>query len=110
MKHTMTLQAGTPLSEMRETFQDTPLARFTFDETNANVTCWDRHEVEDLIVLDNGLKFKIKKASVALKVTFKQAIELFGEHFTDQRGTKRVIPSWKGTKSSFLCLPDGEGS
>ena len=105
MKHVMQLEIESSLSEMKEIFPDNPLARFTYNEETSSVICWDRHEIEDVVVLDNGCKHKLKKAGKAFKVTYEQAIDLFGATFTDQRGCKRLIPSWTGMKSSFMVLP-----
>ena len=105
MKHTLVLSQGTPLKEMKELFQNTPIARFTFDEANASVVCWDIHKSNGLTIEDNGCKHKLKKAGKAFKVTYEQAIKLFGATFTDQRGVKRIIPPWVGMKSSFMVLP-----
>ena len=104
MKHTFELTLGTE-AEMRETFQDTPLAHFKFDPNTKTCVCWDIHELGDLLIEDNGCKHKLKKAGKAFKVTYEQAIKLFGSTFTDQRGVKRIIPPWVGMKSSFMVLP-----
>ena len=107
-KHILVLEAKTSLSEMKELFQDTPIARFTFDEANASVICWDQHEVNGLTIADNGKKYKIKKAGKACKITFKQACAFYGSHFRDDRGARRVIGPWHGKLSSFMVAPDNK--
>jgi len=108
MKHKMQLDEGTTIEEVKVTFPDTPIARFTFDEKTAILVCWDVNEVEGILALDNGIKLKLRQGGKPFKVTFDRVKELLGEHFTDKRGVKRVIPAWEGLKSSFLALPVGE--
>ena len=105
MKHTLELTQGTPLSEMKEVFPSTPIARMAYDEANASIVVWDRQELGDIVALDNGVKYKLKRAGAALKVTFDEAVALFGATFTDKRGVDRLIPPWKGKKSSFMVVP-----
>ena len=101
-KHEMNVEAGGSEQELRSLFPDTPVSRFTIDVKNGVVTCWDRHKVGEYLLEDNGVKIKIKQGG---KITFQRAKQLLGETFTDMRGVKRLIPSWEGLKSSFLCLP-----
>ena len=107
-KHIMKVSPHTPLKEMEEIFPNTPIARFTYDEANASVVCWDIHKLKGFTIEDNGKKYKIKKAGKACKITFKQACAFYGSHFRDDRGARRVIGPWHGKLSSFMVAPDNK--